>query len=67
MINTRVVRHWKKKLVRNLVMVSTEAGSFKTKRSCDIEFTLPAFLQSIDKEENNQKEQASDNMDEKSN
>ena len=48
-------------------MVSTEAGSFKTKRSCDIEFTLPAFLQSINKEEDNQKEQASDNMDEKSN
>ena len=42
MINKKFVRHWKKKLV-DTVKWSTKAGSFKTKRSCEIEFTLPAF------------------------
>ena len=42
MINKRFVRHWKKKPV-DTIKWSTKAGSFKTKRSCEIEFTLPAF------------------------
>ena len=42
MINKKFVKHWKKKPVKT-VKWSTKAGSFKTKRSCDIEFTLPAF------------------------
>ena len=42
MINKKFVRHWKKKPV-DTIRWSTKAGSFKTKRSCDIEFTLPAF------------------------
>jgi hypothetical protein len=42
MINKRFVKHWKKKLVKTIKW-STKAGSFKTKRSCDIVFTLPGF------------------------
>jgi hypothetical protein len=42
MINKKFVKHWKKKPVETIKW-STKAGSFKTKRSCDIEFTLPAF------------------------
>jgi hypothetical protein len=42
MINKRFVRHWKKIPVK-AIKWSTKAGSFKTKRSCNIEFTLPAF------------------------
>jgi Reverse transcriptase (RNA-dependent DNA polymerase) len=36
------VKHWKKTPVK-AIKWSTKAGSFKTKRSCKIEFTLPAF------------------------
>ena len=42
LINKRFVRHWKKTDVK-ATKWSTKAGSFKTKRKCDIEFTLPAF------------------------
>jgi hypothetical protein len=42
MINKRFVRHWKKPPVKTIKW-STKAGSFKTKRSCNIEFTLPGF------------------------
>jgi hypothetical protein len=42
MINKRFVRHWKKTPVKTIKW-STKAGSFKTKRSCNIEFTLPGF------------------------
>jgi hypothetical protein len=42
MIDKRFVNHWEKTPVKE-VKWSTKAGSFKTKRSCDIEFTLPAF------------------------
>jgi transposase InsO family protein len=42
LINKRFVRHWKKTDHR-AIKWSTKAGSFKTKRKCDIEFTLPAF------------------------
>jgi hypothetical protein len=42
MINKKFVRHWKKKPI-DTIKWSTKVGSFKTKRSCDIEFTLPAF------------------------
>jgi hypothetical protein len=42
MINKRFVRHWNKKPVKTIIW-STKAGSFKTKRSCDIAFTLPGF------------------------
>jgi hypothetical protein len=42
MINKRFVKHWKKTLVKTIKW-STKAGSFKTKRSCDIEFSLPGF------------------------
>jgi hypothetical protein len=36
------VKHWKKMPVK-AIKWSTKAGSFKTKQSCNIEFTLPAF------------------------
>ena len=42
LINKRFVRHWKKTEDKQ-VKWSTKAGSFKTKRKCEIEFTLPAF------------------------
>ena len=42
LINKRFVRHWKKTDLKT-VKWSTKAGSFKTKRRCEIEFTLPAF------------------------
>jgi hypothetical protein len=42
LINKKFVRHWKK-TVHKATKWSTKAGSFKTKRKCDIEFTLPAF------------------------
>jgi hypothetical protein len=40
MINKKYVKHWKKQPVKTIKW-STKAGSFKTKKSCDIEFTLP--------------------------
>jgi hypothetical protein len=42
MINKKLVKHWKKQPVKTIKW-STKAGSFKTKKSCDIEFTLPGF------------------------
>ena len=42
LINKRFVRHWKK-VENKSIKWSTKAGSFKTKRRCEIEFTLPAF------------------------
>jgi hypothetical protein len=42
MIIKRFVRHWKKQTVKT-IKLSTTAGSFKTKKSCDIEFTLSDF------------------------
>jgi hypothetical protein len=42
LINKKFVKHWKKKALKTIKW-STKAGSFKTRRSCDIEFTLPAF------------------------
>ena len=42
LINKKFVRHWKKSRNEN-VKWKTKAGVFKTKRRCEIEFTLPAF------------------------
>ena len=42
LINKRFVKHWNKTNLKPIKW-STKAGSFKTKRRCDIEFTLPAF------------------------
>jgi hypothetical protein len=42
MINKDFVKHWKKQPVKTIKW-STKAGSFRTKKSCDIEFTLPGF------------------------
>jgi len=42
LINKSMVRHWEKKQLKPIKW-STKAGSFKTKRKCEIEFTLPAF------------------------
>jgi len=42
LINKRFVRHWKKTMGKP-VKWSTKAGSFKTRKRCEIEFTLPAF------------------------
>jgi hypothetical protein len=42
LINKRFVRHWKKTESKSTKW-STKGGSFKTKRKCEIEFTLPAF------------------------
>jgi hypothetical protein len=42
LINKKIVRHWKKTESKSTKW-STKGGSFKTKRKCDIEFTLPAF------------------------
>ena len=42
LINKKYVRHWKKSRDKSTKW-STKAGSFKTKRKCEIEFTLPAF------------------------
>ena len=42
LINKKFVRHWKKSRDSSTKW-ATKAGSFKTKRKCDIEFTLPAF------------------------
>jgi hypothetical protein len=42
MINKKFVKHWKKQLVKTIKW-STKASSFKAKKSCDIEFTLPGF------------------------
>ncbi len=42
LLNKEYCRHWKKKQLKTISW-STKAGSFKTKQSCDIEFTLPAF------------------------
>jgi hypothetical protein len=40
LINKTFVRHWKKTESKSTKR-STKGGSFKTKRKCDIEFTLP--------------------------
>ena len=42
LINKRFVRHWKK-VENKATKWTTKAGSFKTKRKCKIDFTLPAF------------------------
>ena len=42
LINKRFFRHWKKTEHKS-TQWSTKAGSFKTTRKCNIEFTLPAF------------------------
>ena len=42
LINKSLVKHWKKTDLKPIKW-STKAGSFKTKRKCEIEFTLPAF------------------------
>jgi hypothetical protein len=42
LVNKRFVRHWKK-TESKATKWSTKGGSFKTKRKCEIEFTLPAF------------------------
>ena len=42
LINKSLVKHWKKTELKPTKW-STKAGSFKTHRQCDIEFTLPAF------------------------
>ena len=42
LINKRFVKHWKKKDLKTIKW-STKAGSFKTKQTCEIEFTLPTF------------------------
>jgi hypothetical protein len=41
-IYKKFVKHWKKQPAKTIKW-STKAGSFKTKKSCDIEFTLPGF------------------------
>jgi hypothetical protein len=42
LINKRFVRQWKK-TKHKTTKWATKAGSFKTKKKCEIEFTLPAF------------------------
>jgi hypothetical protein len=42
LINKKFVRHWKKTESKSTKW-SSKGGSFKTKRKCEIEFTLPAF------------------------
>ena len=42
LINKSLVKNWKKTPLKTIKW-STKAGSFKTKRNCTIEFTLPAF------------------------
>jgi hypothetical protein len=42
LINKKFVRHWKKTESKSTKW-TTKGGSFKTKRKCEIEFTLPAF------------------------
>jgi hypothetical protein len=42
LINKKFVRHWKKTESKSTKW-SAKGGSFKTKRKCEIEFTLPAF------------------------
>jgi hypothetical protein len=42
MIKKKFGKHWKKQPVKTLKW-SSKAGSFKTKKSCDIKFTLPGF------------------------
>jgi hypothetical protein len=42
LINRKFVRHWKKTESKSTKW-STKGGSFKTKRKCEIQFTLPAF------------------------
>jgi hypothetical protein len=41
LINNKFVRHWEKTESKSTKW-STKGGSFKSKRKCDIEFTLPA-------------------------
>ena len=42
LINKKFIKHWKKTR-SNTTNWSTKAGTFRTKRRCEIEFTLPAF------------------------
>ena len=42
LINKKFIRHWKKSRHKTTKW-STKAGTFKTSRKCEIEFTLPAF------------------------
>jgi len=42
LVNKRFLRHWKKTINKSTKW-STKAGSFKTNKRCEIEFTLPAF------------------------
>jgi len=42
LINKRFIRHWPK-TEGKATKWTTKAGSFKTRKRCDIEFTLPAF------------------------
>ena len=42
LINKKFVRYWEKSQNKS-TRWSTKAGSFKTNRKCEIEFTLPAF------------------------
>jgi hypothetical protein len=42
LVNKKFVRHWKKTESKSTKW-STKGGSFKTKRKCEIGFTLPAF------------------------
>ena len=48
LINKSLVKHWDKTDLKPIKW-STKAGSFKTKRSCKIEFTLPAFHERIER------------------
>jgi hypothetical protein len=47
LINKKFIRHWKK-TARKPTKWSTKAGSFKTNRQCEIQFTLPAFHENRD-------------------
>ena len=42
LLNKKFVKNWKK-VAQKSTKWSTKAGSFKTKRKCEVEFTLPAF------------------------
>ncbi len=42
LINKKFIKHWKKSRCKSTKW-STKAGSFKTNRKCEIQFTLPAF------------------------
>jgi len=42
LVNKRFMRNWKKTALKSTNW-ATKAGSFKTRKRCEIEFTLPAF------------------------